>query len=227
MRWVTSCWVVLLAGDVGERQNLSIAVPDWHIRSFFAAQAAHEGGHCFLFISHLLQVKLRAISASSIHASFSILPSTKDFKFFTSFLSGSCQTETHRLHTVDLHKGKVKLETSRKQQLGPIRFLFLQLSCVFTFKPHTWSWVLVCLWRNLRNLRGWVSQTRMRSPVPSARWAEGERPRGLLAHELDIQVRETHLNVPFTLTHSPEDIQYREWMTGFYIKNKIKLRLFK
>lgn len=43
----------------------------------------------------------------------------------------------------------------------------------------------------------------MRSPVPSARWAEGERPRGLLGHELDMQVREMHLNLPSTVTHSP------------------------
>lgn len=44
----------------------------------------------------------------------------------------------------------------------------------------------------------------MRSAVPSARWADGERPFGLRGHELEIQVREIHLNLPSTVTHSPE-----------------------
>ena len=87
---------------------------------------------------------------------------------------------------------------------------------VFTLLPSprfecysTWSCVLVCLWRNLRKLSGWVSHTRMRSPVPSARWAEGERPSGLLGHELDIHVRDTHLNLPSTLTQSPGETKRR------------------
>ncbi len=39
---------------------------------------------------------------------------------------------------------------------------------------------------------------------PVGQVADGERPFGLRGHELEIQVREIHLNLPSTVTHSPE-----------------------
>ncbi len=56
--------------------------------------------------------------------------------------------------------------------------------------------------------------------MPSARWAEGERPRGLLGHELDIQVRDTHLNLPSTVTQSPGGTKERDPYK--YLKQSVK-----
>lgn len=65
----------------------------------------------------------------------------------------------------------------------------------------------------MRKPRGFVSRTRIRSPVPSARCADGERPRGLLGQELDMHVREMHLKWPDTLIHSPADADHARQKT--------------
>lgn len=62
---------------------------------------------------------------------------------------------------------------------------------------HTWSSLLVCRRRCLKKSRREHFLTRMRSVLPSARWAEGERPLGLRGHAQLIQAALMPMNLPW------------------------------
>lgn len=67
---------------------------------------------------------------------------------------------------------------------------------------HTWSSLLVCRRRCLKKSRREHFLTRMRSALPSARWAEGERPLGLRGHAQLIQAALIAMNFPW-ITFQP------------------------
>ena len=63
----------------------------------------------------------------------------------------------------------------------------------------TWSSLLVCLSRCRRKARREALRTRMRSVVPSARWAAGDRPWGLRGHAQLMLTALMARNFPRTL----------------------------
>lgn len=68
---------------------------------------------------------------------------------------------------------------------------------------YTWSSLLVCRRRCLRKLKREHFRTRMRSVVPSARWAAGERPLGLRGQAQLMLAAFIARNFPRIVLHSP------------------------
>lgn len=82
------------------------------------------------------------------------------------------------------------------------------LSIMIMWKDHkpefwfTWSSLLVCRRRCLRKSKREHFRTRMRSVVPSARWAAGERPLGLRGQAQLILAALMARNFPRIVLHS-------------------------
>lgn len=105
--------------------------------------------------------------------------------FFSPLLESALQTHTWTLIPL-LKCSKVKSKTGRlkKTCINPSSF-----TC-------TWSSLLVCRKRCLKKSRREHFLTRMRSVVPSARWAEGDRPFGLRGHAQLILAALMAINFP-------------------------------
>lgn len=74
----------------------------------------------------------------------------------------------------------------------------------------TWSSLLVCRRRCVRKSRREHFLTRMRSVVPSARWAEGDRPFGLRGHAQLILAAFIAMNFPRIVLQPPTETEELE-----------------
>lgn len=94
--------------------------------------------------------------------------------------------------------------------------------------PLTWSSLLVCRSRCRRKSKREHLRTRMRSVVPSARWAAGDRPLGLRGHAQLMLAALMARNLPRIVRHSPslsaETEREREFTALCWLKGAVQPR---
>lgn len=163
--------------DGGVRQDLAVAVP-----------AAVGGG----------AAAGRVVAADLTEQTLPVLPQVQ---LQVRVALAVTRREAETPHAVNVDEGQVELRRRRRDEDGQEaegRKAWRRQEA-----RRTWSSLLVWRSRWRRKSRREHFLTRMRSVVPSARWAAGDRPLGLRGHAQLILAAFIARNFPRTVRHSP------------------------
>lgn len=118
LQWLKPEETLVPARDFCHGQNLSVAVPDWHVRSFTAARTAQEGASRFLAVGRVLREVLPgSVPAHCLHVPhLSVLcsPVGSANALVAVVLFAGRQREADGFHAVHFHEREVKLKTESK-----------------------------------------------------------------------------------------------------------------